>query len=96
MNSMTGPLVPIAQETEVQSQVESYQRLKKKKKKEKKKKKKKKRYLIPPCLTFSIIRYISRVNQGKEVEPPHTIGVVATEKGAFRLPSTTVAFFNYY
>ena len=42
--------------TGVQSQVESYQRLKK-------------WYLVPPCLTPSIIRYESRVSgviQGKE------------------------------
>ena len=37
----------MARETGVQSQVESYQRLKK-------------WYLIPPCLTLSIIRYVSR------------------------------------
>ena len=43
-------------EIKVQSQVKSYQRLKKKKKK------KKKRYLMPLCLTLSIIRYGSRVN----------------------------------
>ena len=46
----------IAQETWVQSQVASYQRLKK-------------WYLIPPCLTLSIIRYVSKVsgaNQWKE------------------------------
>ena len=43
-------------------QVESYQRLKK-------------WYLMPPCLTFSIIRYRSRVSgaiRGKEVEPSPT------------------------
>ena len=39
---------PMAWETWVQSQVESYQRLKK-------------WYLMPPCLTLSIIRYGSRV-----------------------------------
>ena len=39
---------PMARETWVQSQVESYQRLKK-------------WYLMPPCLTLSIIRYGSRV-----------------------------------
>ena len=47
---------PMARETWVQSQVESYQRLKK-------------WYLMPPCLTLSIIRYGSRVkysNPGKE------------------------------
>ena len=29
----------------------------------KKKKKKKKKYLMPPCLTFSIIKYRSRVSR---------------------------------
>ena len=52
----------MAQETWVQSQVESYQRLKK-------------WYLMPPCLTLSIIRYGSRVkwsNPGKGVAPSPT------------------------
>ena len=50
-------------ETKVQSQVESYQKLFKK------------WYLIPPYLTLSIIRYISRVkwsNPGKGVAPSPT------------------------
>ena len=50
---------PMAQKTGLQSQVGSYQRLKK-------------WYLIPLCLTFSIIRYISRVkwsNPRKGVAP---------------------------
>ena len=50
---------PMIQETWVQSQVMSYQRLKK-------------WYLIPPCLTFSNIRYVSKVkwsNPGKGVAP---------------------------
>ena len=49
----------VAQDTRVQSQVKSYQILKK-------------WYLISPCLTLSIIRYISRVkwnNPRKEVAP---------------------------
>ena len=49
----------MVRETGVQSQVASYQRLKK-------------LYLIPPCLTLSNIRYVSRVkwsNLGKEVAP---------------------------
>ena len=53
---------PMARETWVQSQVESYQRLKK-------------WYLMAPCLTLSIIRYGSRVkwsNPGKGVEPSPT------------------------
>ena len=52
----------MARETWVQSQVESYQRLKK-------------WYLMPPCLTLSIIRYRSRVkwsNPGKGVAPSPT------------------------
>ena len=54
--------LPMAQETGVQSQVMSYQRLKK-------------WYLIPACLTLSIIRCISRVkwsNPGKGVAPSPT------------------------
>ena len=53
----------------VQSQVKSYQRLKK-------------WYLILPCLTLSIINYRSRVSggfQGKEYPPSQHIGVVAIE-----------------
>ena len=53
---------PMARETWVQSQVESYQRLKK-------------WYLMPPCLTLSIIRYGSKVkwsNLGKGVVPSPT------------------------
>ena len=53
---------PMAQETWVQSQVESYQRLKK-------------WYLMTPCLTLSIIRYGSRIkwsNPGKRVVPSPT------------------------
>ena len=52
----------MVQETRVQSQVKSYQRLKK-------------WYLIPPCLTISIIKYISRVkwnNPGKVIAPTLT------------------------
>ena len=55
--SLVEECLPMARETGVQSQVESYQRLKK-------------GYLIPICLTPSIIRYISRVkwsNPGKGV-----------------------------
>ena len=44
-------------------------------------------YLIPPCLIFSIIRYVSRVkwsNPGKrEKSPPLRHGVVAIENGTF-------------
>ena len=42
-------------------------------------------YLMPPCLTLSIIRYGSRVY----------LGVVATEKGAFGSPSNTVTNLLY-
>ena len=55
----------------VQSQVESYQRLKK-------------WYLIPPCLTLSYIRYISRVkwsNPGKGVAPSPTPRCSSYRKG---------------
>ena len=53
--------LPMAWETGVQSQVESYQKLKK-------------WYLIPTCLTLNIIRYVSRVknNPGKGVVPSPT------------------------
>ncbi len=70
---------------QVQSQVESYKRLKK-------------WYLMPPWLTLSIIRYESKVkwsNPGKGVGPPLHHGVVAIEKGAFWSTSITVAnLFN--
>ena len=45
-----------------------------------------KRYLMPLCLTLSIIRYRSSVkwsNPGKEQRPTLHLGVVATEKGTF-------------
>ena len=54
--------LPMVWKTEVQSQVESYQKLKK-------------WYLIPLCLTLSIIRYISRIkwsNPEKRVALSHT------------------------
>ena len=77
----------MARLTWVQSQVESYQRLKK-------------WYLMPPCLTFSVIRHGSRVkwsNPGKggSVLPLH-LGVIAIEKGDFGSPSTMVANLNNY
>ena len=46
---------PIAQESGVQSQIKSYQKLKK-------------WYLIPPCLTLSIIRYGSRVKLSNPIK----------------------------
>ena len=72
----TGPLelqlecLPIVQETWVQFQVKSYQKLKK-------------GYLIPPCLTLTIIRYGSRVSraiQGKEQCPPLHFSVVTDKR----------------
>ena len=65
---------PMGWETGVQSQVELYQRLKK-------------WYLIPPCLTLSIIRYVSRVkwsNPGKGVAPSPTPQCSSYWKGSFR------------
>ena len=47
----------MARETRVQSQVASYQRLLK-------------WYLIPPCLTISIIRYVSRVKWSNSAPSP--------------------------
>ena len=75
----------MVRETWVQSQVTSYQRLLK-------------WYLIPPCLTLRNIWYVSRVkwsNQGKGVVPSPHLCVVAIEKGAFWLFSTTVTKFTY-
>ena len=78
---------PMARETWVQSQVESYQRLKK-------------WYLMPPCLTLSIIRYGSRVkwsNPGKGVAPSPTPWCSKLSKrepsGHPRLWSPTLLFF---
>ena len=71
------------QKTGVQSQVETYQRIKK-------------WYLMPPCITLRIIRYVSRVkwsNTVKGVSPSLHLGVVAIENEAFGLPSTKVANF---
>ena len=68
--------LPIVQETGVQSQVESYQRLKKK------------WYLIPPCFTLSIIRYVSRVkwtNPGKGVAPSPIPHCSSYWKGSFQV-----------
>ena len=71
-------------ETGVQPQVESYQRLKK-------------WYLISPCLTLSIIRFVSRIkwsNPRKGVTLFPTI--VGIEKETFGLPLTTVVNFTYF
>ena len=75
----------MAWETWVQSQVESFQRLKK-------------WYLMPACLTLNIIRYGSRVkwsNLWKGVAPPIHLGVVAIEKGAFKPPSSMATNFTF-
>ena len=67
--------LPIAWETSVQSQVKSYQRLKK-------------WYLILPCLTFSIIRYVSRIKwskPGKGVAPFPTHQYSSYRKGSFHI-----------
>ena len=66
-----GIMVRVAQETWVQFQVKSYQRLKK-------------WYFMPPCLTLSIIRYGSRVkwsNPGKGVAPSPTPWCSSNQKG---------------
>ena len=79
---MTSPLAkqlecsPKAQETKVQSEVESCQRLKK-------------WYLMPPCLTLSIIRYKSRVkwsNPEKRVAPFPTPQCGRYWKGSLQIP----------
>ena len=65
----------MARETCVQSQVESYQRLKK-------------WYSMPPCLTLSIIRYGSMVkwcNPGKGVAPSPTPWCCSYRKGSLRV-----------
>ena len=63
-------------------------------KKKKKKKKKKGNYPLPPCLTFNIIRYGSRVKSshpGKGVAPSSTPWCSSYRKGNFGSPSTAVA-----
>ena len=66
---------PMVWETWVQSQVASYRRLKK-------------CYLIPPCLTLSNIRYVSRVkwsNPEKGVAPSPTPQCSRYQKGSLRV-----------
>ena len=76
----------MVRETGVQFQVESYQKLKK-------------WYLMPPCLTHSIIkaRIKAKVKQSREWSTTFSlqIGVVAIKKVAFRSPSTKVTNFTY-
>ena len=65
----------MVRETGVQSQVESYQSLKK-------------WFLIPPCLTLSIIRCVSRVkwsNPGNAVAPSPTSRCCSYWKGSFQV-----------
>ena len=67
--------LPMVRETGVQSQVESYRRLKK-------------WYLILPCLTLSIIRYVSRVkwsNPRRGVAPSLTSRCSSYWKGSLRV-----------
>ena len=67
----------------IQSQVASYQRLLK-------------WYLIPPCLTLSNIRYVSRVkwsNSGKGVVSSSTPQCSSYWKGSLHVASTMVANF---
>ena len=66
---------PMVWETWVQSQVVSYQKLLK-------------WYLIPPCLTLSNIRYVSRVkwsNPGKGVAPSPTSRCSSNWKGSLQV-----------
>ena len=75
----------MARETWVQSQVESYQRLKK---------------MVLDASLLNIqhykVRIKGKVEQSRErISAPLHIGVAAIEKGAFGLPSTMVANFTY-
>ena len=57
----------------------------------------KKWYLMPPCLTLSIIRYGSRVkwvNPTKGEAPSSTPWCSSYRKESLRVPSTTVASFT--
>ena len=72
---------PVAQETRVQTVVESYQRFK----------------MVLDASLLNTLRYGSRVNgaiHGKELRPPLNHGVVAIEKRAFRSPSTTLGLID--
>ena len=76
---------PMVQETRVQSQVESYQRLKK-------------WYLIPPCLTLGNIRYESSVkgsNPGKGVAPSPTLRCSSYWKGSLRIALANYTYLLY-
>ena len=69
----------MVRENGLQSQVESYQKLKK-------------WYLMPTCLTLSIIRYGTRV---KWSNPVNGVAPSSTPRGNFWSPSSTVANFIY-
>ena len=79
----------MVRETWVHSQVESYQRLKK-------------WYLMPPCLTLSFIRYVSRVkwnNLGKGVAPLTTPWCSSYRKESLRIHldcGHQLYLFNYF
>ena len=86
INSVVYPCSPMVQETGIQSQVQSYQRLKK-------------WFLIPPCLTLSIIRYGSRIkwrNPGNGTAPSTTPRCYSYWKGKFGSSSTKAANFTLY
>ena len=77
--------LPMVRETVVQSQVQSYQRHKN-------------WYLMPPCLTLSIIRSASRVkwsNPGNGVAPSPTPQCSSYWKGSLRLQSTILLTYNH-
>ena len=74
----------MAWETAVQFQVESYQRLKK-------------WYLIPPCLTLGIIRYVSKVkwsNPGKGVVSSPTHWCSSPWKGSLWVANFTFTYLS--
>ena len=76
----------MGRETWVQSQVESYQRLKK-------------WYLMPLCLTLNIIRYRSRVklsNPRKGVAPSPTPWCSSYRKGKLGVTFEYFIYFTYY
>ena len=72
----------MVRKTGVQSQVESFQKLKK-------------WYLMAPCLTLTILRYSSRImwsNPRKEVATQY-FAVVAIEKGTLKSVLTSVTIY---
>ena len=79
---------PMVRETWVQSYVASYQRHKR-------------WYLIPPCLTLSSIRYVSRVkwsNPGKGVALSPTLPCSSYRKGSLWVPldSSNQLYFYFF